>query len=54
MRLYAQVQNAFTLTGYKGIDPESNQFGNTNIGGGQDNFRPYLARTWSLGLNVGF
>ena len=53
-RIYAQVQNAYTFTGYKGIDPEANANGNTNIGLGIDNNRPYLPRTLTLGLNIGF
>lgn len=53
LRVYAQVQNAFTITGYSGIDPEANQNGNNNIAGGLDNYRPYQSRTWLLGLNVG-
>jgi TonB-dependent starch-binding outer membrane protein SusC len=54
LRIYAQVQNAFTITNYKGADPEANANGNTNIGLGVDNFRPYLARTITFGLNLGF
>ena len=54
IRIYAQVQNAFTITSYSGIDPEANNGGNVNIGGGVDNYRPYIARTFLLGLNVGF
>jgi TonB-linked SusC/RagA family outer membrane protein len=64
IRIYAQVQNAFTITGYKGTNPETSYItGNVNGGytnqqgnieGGRDYFTPYLARTWTLGLNVGF
>lgn len=60
IRIYLQVQNAFTITGYKGTNPEvnSNNTGSTdadrNIGGGVDSYTPYLARTLSLGLSVGF
>jgi TonB-linked SusC/RagA family outer membrane protein len=53
LRIYAQVQNAFTVTKYSGIDPEANANGNTNIGLGIDNFRPYLPRTITFGVNVG-
>jgi TonB-linked SusC/RagA family outer membrane protein len=53
LRLYAQVQNLYTFTGYKGIDPEANANGNTNIGLGIDNNRPYLPRTITFGLNLG-
>ncbi|WP_158798636.1 TonB-dependent receptor [Pedobacter sp. L105] len=60
VRIYLQVQNAFTITGYKGTNPEvnSNNTGSSdadrNIGGGVDSYTPYLARTYALGLNVGF
>ena len=54
IRIYAQVQNAHTFTGYSGIDPEANINGNANIGLGVDNFAPYLPRTMSVGLNVTF
>jgi hypothetical protein len=47
------VQNLYTFTGYKGIDPEANANGNTNIGLGIDNNRPYLPRTITFGLNLG-
>jgi TonB-linked SusC/RagA family outer membrane protein len=49
VRIYGQVQNAFILTGYKGLDPEL-----SNTGTGVDfnaNPRP---RTFVLGVNVGF
>lgn len=54
IRIYVQVQNLWTLTGYNGIDPESNANGNVNIGLGIDNFRPYLPRTITGGINIGF
>ncbi|WCT12433.1 SusC/RagA family TonB-linked outer membrane protein [Mucilaginibacter jinjuensis] len=62
LRIYAQVQNAFTITGYKGTNPEAGFYtGNSgytsqtgNIAGGIDSYTPYLARTWILGLNVAF
>lgn len=53
LRMYAQIQNAFTITGYRGMDPESNANGNVNIGLGIDAFRPYLARTFTFGINLG-
>jgi len=49
VRIYTQVQNAFILTHYKGLDPEV-----SNTGTSVDfnaNPRP---RTFVLGLNVGF
>ncbi len=54
IRIYTQVQNAYTFTSYKGIDPEANANGNTNIGLGIDNNRPYLPRTFTIGINLGF
>ncbi len=49
LRIYGQIQNAFIITGYKGLDPEV-----SNTGTSVDfnaNPRP---RTFVLGLNVGF
>ncbi|HMP91324.1 MAG TPA: TonB-dependent receptor [Phnomibacter sp.] len=53
LRIYAQVQNAYTFTNYSGIDPEANANGNANIGLGIDGLRPYLPRTYAAGLQVG-
>lgn len=52
-RFFLQAQNAFTLTGYTGIDPEANANGNVTIGAGVDTFRPYLPRTITAGINIG-
>ena len=46
VRLYTTVQNVFTITNYKGIDPEVN--------GGIDNNAYIRPRTFILGLNVNF
>jgi iron complex outermembrane receptor protein len=52
LRLYATCNNVFTLTGYKGIDPE------VNLGGiepGIDNRQTYpRTRTFMFGVNVNF
>lgn len=53
LRVYVQAQNLATFTGYKGIDPEANANGNTNIGLGVDNIRAYLPRTIAFGVNLG-
>lgn len=53
LRFYIQANNLYTFTGYTGIDPESNSTGNTNIGLGIDRTRPYLARTYTIGINLG-
>ena len=53
VRVYGQIQNAFTFTKYKGLDPEiSTSTGNTDFGLDQ-NASP-LIRTASLGVSVGF
>ncbi len=52
LRLFATVNNAFVLTGYKGVDPE------VSLGGlmpGIDNRQTYpRTRTWMFGVNVNF
>ncbi len=45
VRIFAQVQNAFTLTNYKGIDPE--------LGIGFDNNANPIFRTYTFGINIG-
>lgn len=53
IRFYVQAGNVYTFTGYTGIDPEANSVGNTNIGLGIDKMRPYLPRTYTMGVNLG-
>jgi TonB-linked SusC/RagA family outer membrane protein len=45
VKVYAQVQNAFTFTGYNGLDPE--------LGVGFDNVTNPLNRTYTIGVNIG-
>lgn len=52
LRLYASVNNAFVITGYKGIDPEINQ-GGIAPGVDSNNFYP-KTRTILVGVNVSF
>jgi TonB-dependent starch-binding outer membrane protein SusC len=52
LRLYASVNNAFVITGYKGIDPEVNQ-GGIAPGVDANNFYP-KTRTVLVGVNVTF
>lgn len=47
------VQNAFVITNYKGLDPET-QFTGGNIGGGIDNNFYPRPRMYSFMLNLGF
>ncbi|MBB6004032.1 TonB-dependent receptor [Arcicella rosea] len=54
VRIYGQVQNAFTFTSYKGLDPELNSNGDVNQTFGIDyNTNPQF-RILTFGLNVGF
>ena len=53
LRFYVQASNLYTFTDYTGIDPEANSVGNTNIGLGIDRMRPYLPRTYTMGINLG-
>ena len=52
IRLYASVNNLFTITKYKGIDPEINQ-GGVSPGIDYNNFYP-KTRTVLFGVNVSF
>ncbi len=54
LRVYGQVQNAFVFTNYKGLDPELNVNGTSNIQSGVDLNTNPLSRTWIMGLNVSF
>ena len=54
VRVYAQVQNAFVITKYKGLDPELNFSNTTNSQAGVDYNTNPLPRTYVLGINVGF
>ncbi|AYA35594.1 TonB-dependent receptor [Hymenobacter oligotrophus] len=58
IRVYGQVQNAFTFTKYKGVDPEVNSSGNSNLQqntqfGIDYNSNPQQ-RVFTTGLNVSF
>jgi TonB-linked SusC/RagA family outer membrane protein len=54
VRVYAEVQNAFVITDYKGLDPELNTSVTTNQNPGVDYNTNPRARTYLLGINVGF
>ena len=52
IRVYASTLNTFTITGYKGIDPEVNRIG---LAPGTDDRDKYpTVRTFTVGLNVSF
>lgn len=54
VRIYAQVSNGFLWTKYKGTDPESSVNGNSNTTPGVEKNSIGQARTFTVGLNVGF
>lgn len=55
VRLYAQAQNLFVITGYDGLDPEiSTMSTNANLQGGIDKNTLPQARTITVGVNVKF
>ncbi|WP_026993976.1 TonB-dependent receptor [Flectobacillus major] len=53
LRLYGGVQNAFTSTKYLGYNPEVSGYENALTGGVDYGSYP-LARTYTIGLNIGF
>lgn len=53
-RIYAQVQNAFVLTKYTGIDPETSNSVTTNRQASLDENVNPVPRTFTFGLNLGF
>ena len=54
LRVYGQVQNALLLTNYTGIDPEISSNGQSNTAMGVDRNSVGQAKTFTIGLNVGF
>lgn len=53
-RVYFQVQNAALITSYKGIDPENSANGNSTTSAGIDRNSVGQARTFTVGINLGF
>ncbi|RSK32453.1 SusC/RagA family TonB-linked outer membrane protein [Hymenobacter metallilatus] len=53
-RFYVQVQNAALLTNYSGIDPEISTNGSNNTAAGVDRNSVGQARSYTVGLNLGF
>ncbi|WP_426325892.1 SusC/RagA family TonB-linked outer membrane protein [Pedobacter sp. R-06] len=58
VRIYASALNLFTITGYKGYDPEVNtpsggSLQSDNIQLGHDFYTPPQARTITFGINIG-
>lgn len=54
IRVYAQVFNAFILTGYSGSDPEVSTNSDSNTAPGIDRNSAPQARTYSFGVNLSF
>jgi TonB-linked SusC/RagA family outer membrane protein len=52
-RIYAQGSNLFTITKYRGSDPESSINGNS-IDGGKDHNTVVNATVYTIGINIGF
>jgi TonB-linked SusC/RagA family outer membrane protein len=54
IRLYVSSQNLFTITGYKGLDPEIGMQGGSATQNGIDNGTYPSSRFFTVGLNVTF
>lgn len=54
IRLYAQAQNLFTITNYTGYNPEVSVSGISALTPGVDYGGYPIAKTFTLGLNLGF
>lgn len=54
VRIYAMANNAFLFTDYTGTDPEVSSNGNSNGAPGVDRNSVPMARTYTVGLNLGF
>jgi hypothetical protein len=56
VRIYVTAQNLATFTKYTGYDPEVNTYGlgTANYLLGHDFYTPPLAKTYLLGVNIGF
>ncbi|MFT4031934.1 MAG: TonB-dependent receptor [Siphonobacter sp.] len=53
-KLYVTGQNVWTLTNYTGYDPETNQTGQGNILRGVDSDAYPLAKSYLVGVHIGF
>ncbi|MFD2285025.1 SusC/RagA family TonB-linked outer membrane protein [Pedobacter petrophilus] len=54
IRIYASAQNLFVITGYKGLDPETNTTASATAGYGTDFNGNPQQRTFTFGANVRF
>ncbi len=53
-RVFVSAQNLFVITNYKGFDPEVNNQGQNNLNRGDDYDAYPRARTFTVGLSLGF
>ncbi len=53
-RVYASATNLFTITNYKGYDPEGSSHGTATAYPGVDQGRYPLTKTYTFGINIGF
>lgn len=53
VRVYGQVNNAFLITGYTGVDPEISSNGNSNLSSGIERNSIPQARVFTFGINLG-
>lgn len=54
LRIYASLQNFFTITSYSGDNPEVSKYGQDNLGAGYDAFSYPFSKSVLFGLNVKF
>ena len=52
LKVFAGVNNVFTITGYEGLDPSVGGAADTNFGIDLGNFP--ITRSWTLGVSAGF
>jgi hypothetical protein len=54
IRLYVDMTNVFTITGYSGLDPEVSAFGSSATYAGYDNMTMPQSRSYQFGLRASF
>ena len=54
LRVYGQIDNAFLLTKYSGVDPEISTNGNSNLAPGVERNTVPQGRMFTMGVNLGF
>ena len=54
LRIYANMTNLFTITGYSGLDPEVSAFGSSATSAGYDNMTMPSSRSYQFGIRASF